>query len=369
MTEPPDVPGIVARMIDRIVAGTIDLPRITIVPSSDVTIGFDDFDMDLAGIHLPPVSQDILIQYLRTHDRERLTSAGDPVPEERLEDYLIRGLIDRDDIDYDAHADLLYKLAGQVVAHLRSYLTEESALHNVLQHHQRTLVDLIHAQMRAHCWERATSYEPKVSRGFEIPRTLAFETIWGEPARDFRAPVEPLSDVPRLVFAGFARCLYPEQKFSSDPERRFAILLEDEPAGSELKWFKPARNQFKIYYRGGEGYEPDFVVETATAKYLCEPKRRDAMNDPVVIEKARAATAWCRHATAHELAHGGKPWTYLLIPHDAIGPSATLAGLAASYAFKDETIPRADFREMAPSDSTITKEFAITTQRGRLPSN
>ncbi len=90
----------------------------------------------------------------------------------------------------------------------------------------------------------------------------------------------------------------------------------------------------QIFYRSGEGYEPDFVVETASAKYLCEPKRADEVNDPVVLEKGRAATAWCRHATDHELAHGGKPWSYLLIPHDAINSSATLRGLAASYTFK-----------------------------------
>jgi hypothetical protein len=32
------------------------------------------------------------------------------------EDYVVRYLIDRNEIDYDAHADLLYKHAGQVVA-------------------------------------------------------------------------------------------------------------------------------------------------------------------------------------------------------------------------------------------------------------
>ena len=42
--------------------------------------------------------------------------------EPRLEDYLIRHLIDHDQIDYDDHADLLYKLAGQMVARLRSYI-------------------------------------------------------------------------------------------------------------------------------------------------------------------------------------------------------------------------------------------------------
>ena len=60
------------------------------------------------------------------------------------------GLIDFNDISYDDHAALLYKLAGQVVAHLRSYLAEEKDVLNVLQYHQQPLVNLIHSQMQDH---------------------------------------------------------------------------------------------------------------------------------------------------------------------------------------------------------------------------
>ena len=116
-----------------------------------------------------------------------------------------------------------------------------------------------------------------------MPRALAFDEIQGDPIHNFREAVEKKSDIPKFLFGGFARCIFPVQKFGSDPERRFAILLEDER--DDLKWFKPARNQFKIFYRAGDGYEPDFVVETATAKYLCEPKRADEMTDPVVLER------------------------------------------------------------------------------------
>ncbi len=133
-----------------------------------------------------------------------------------------------------------------------------------------------------------------------------------------------------MLFTGFSRCLYPIQKFGSDPERRFAILLEDEK--KDLKWFKPARDQFRIYYRGDQTYEPDFVVETDTDKLLCEPKRSSEMHDEDVQAKAKAAIEWCRHATDHEVANGGKPWSYALVPHDAITASASLAGLVAKYA-------------------------------------
>jgi len=35
------------------------------------------------------------------------------------------------------------------------------------------------------------------------------------------------------------------------------------------------------------------------------------------------------------LKHGGKSWTYLLIPHDVIGDNKTLKGLAATYTWQD----------------------------------
>ena len=41
----------------------------------------------------------------------------------------------------------------------------------------------------------------------------------------------------------------------------------------------------------------------------------------------------CAHATTHEKQHGGKPWTYLLIPHDVITDNKTLQGLAATYTY------------------------------------
>ena len=133
-----------------------------------------------------------------------------------------------------------------------------------------------------------------------------------------------------MIFGGFAKCLFPAQKFDTDSERRFAVILENDR--EVLKWFKPAKGTFRIHYsRDAETYEPDFVVETKAAKYLCEPKRANEMTDPVVLSKAQAAAVWCKHATDHEVAHDGKPWSYMLIPHDAIAENKTISGLSASF--------------------------------------
>jgi type III restriction enzyme len=58
------------------------------------------------------------------------------------------------------------------------------------------------------------------------------------------------------------------------------------------------------------------------------------MTDAVVQAKAIAAAEWCRHATKHEQEYGGKPWAYLLIPHDVIADNMTLKGLGASYLYR-----------------------------------
>jgi type III restriction enzyme len=81
-----------------------------------------------------------------------------------------------------------------------------------------------------------------------------------------------------------------------------------------------------------EGYEPDFVVETADGILLCEVKAESEMKDPTVLAKAQAAIKWCETATAHAKKVKGKLWVYLLIPDDQIIGSATLSGLIAKFA-------------------------------------
>jgi type III restriction enzyme len=255
------------------------------------------------------------------------------MPEEKPENYLVRGLIDFNDICYDDHAALLYKLAGQVLAHLRSYLKNEPEVLNVLQYHQQALVNLIHAQMQDHYEEKAAAYEAHVSKGFTTLRPNNYSAPADEAERDFRAPVADKQDIRKMLFAGFEKCLYRVQKFDSDSERRFAVVLENDK--EVLKWFKPAKGDFQIHFASEAAYEPDFVVETKSAKFLCEPKAANEMDDKEVRAKAKAAVEWCVHATAHEKKYGGKPWIYLLIPHDAIADNKTLQGLAATYKWHD----------------------------------
>ena len=316
---------------------SIDVPKIVVVPKGEVSCRYEDFDLDVRNINLQPVAQDILIQHLHENHRYRLQDGSGIVRERRPEDYLVRGLIDFDDISYDEHANLLYKLAGQVVRRLRTYLTDEEDVVNILQYHQQTLVSLIHSQMLRHFVESTDGYEAHVTRGFHTLRANNYSAAADENVRDFRVtiPEGQRNRIGSMVFGGFRRCLYPIQKFDSDPERRFAGILEDDT--DVLKWFKPGKGDFQIHHSHDESYEPDFVVETKTAKFLCEPKRANEMTDEVVLAKADAAATWCKHATDHANENGGKPWRYLLIPHDQIRDQMTLGGLAARCTYSAQT--------------------------------
>ncbi|HTU45822.1 MAG TPA: DEAD/DEAH box helicase family protein [Bryobacteraceae bacterium] len=321
-----DVAATVSKVTDAYVEKTIDIPLITVVPKGEVTVGFEDFDLDCGSINYPPVAKDLLIQRLTDNMRFRIISGDGVVQEPHLENYIVRGLIDKDDISYDDHAMLLYKLAGQLVRHLQSYLKNEDDVRNVLQYHQSELVRLVHSQMNQHYVEKATEYEVTVARGFQRLAPSSAELELDKGARHFRQPVDDKLYIRSLVFAGFSKCLYPAAKFDSDPERRFATILEDE--SEVLKWVKPPKDLLKIQYAEEDNYNPDFIVETTDARYLCEVKRASEMTDSVVQNKASAAVQWCKRAS--DVSDG--PWKYALIPHDAIDISRTFASLTQQYA-------------------------------------
>jgi type III restriction enzyme len=326
----PDITAIVAETVAQVQQLTIDIPRIVVVPKGEVTSGFEPFILDTSNVHFQPVERDLLIQSLQTNEQESLTMGSRVASEVRLEDYLVRHLVDFPDISYDDQADLLYDLAGQMVHHLESYLADESEVENVVRYNERRLATLIHAQMQEHRWEKVTGYEVTVTRGFTALRESAFTAPADQPVQNFRLPPADRSKIAQIVFGGFNRCLYPVQKFQSDTERRLAVILDREAA----KWFKPALGQFQIYYRLGleqKEYQPDFVAESATRIYLLEPKARGEMESAEVLAKQDAAITWCQHATTHALAYSGKPWQYVLIPHDAIAENMTLVGLVAQY--------------------------------------
>jgi type III restriction enzyme len=320
--EPPvNLFDVVAKTTKIVVQQTIDIPRIAVVPKGEVTTGFHPFKLDVSRLNLQAGVKEILIHNLHTNRQDTLASEV-TARENRLEDYIVHALVDFDDIDYFAHSALLYDLAGQMVRHLQSYLSEGEVI-LVLDRERQVIAREIHAQMMNHFWEKATDYEVQVSRGFTGLKDCNYTAAENE-VYHFRETVSDLSRIKQMLFGGFERCLYPLQKFHSDTERRFAVILERDA----LKWMKPAKGQFQIYYKLGieqPEYVPDFVAETESMILMVETKARADLASEEVKAKRVAATEWCKHASAHAAAASTKPWHYVLIPHDEVTESKRLS--------------------------------------------
>ncbi len=329
ITLKPDIAAIVSKTTQLVIQQTIDIPRILVVPTGEVRSGFKSFALKLDSLKYPPVSDDLWIQHLRTNQLEVLSLGSGGFQESRLENYIVSGLVDFDDVSYDQHADLLYDLAAQVVKHFRTYLSEDDT-RKVLLCYQRDISKFIHAQMQEHYWEEVAGHEIRISKGFSELRPSAYTASASEPILDFRQSPSDKSNMAKYLFGGFERCLYSVQKFQSDSERKLAVILDRDAQ----KWFKPAKGQFQIVYKSGSDhleYQPDFVSENASGIYMLEPKARNEMSDPDVLAKRDSAVKWCANASDHATTYGGKLWKYVLIPHDAIADNMTIEGFASHF--------------------------------------
>ncbi|MDD1623992.1 MAG: hypothetical protein LUO94_04440 [Methylococcaceae bacterium] len=62
------------------------------------------------------------------------------------------------------------------------------------------------------------------------------------------------------------------------PNAVIAVILECDAQ----KWFKPAKSQFKIYYKDGLNILPNFVAETGDCLLKVETKPQAGMTDSKV---------------------------------------------------------------------------------------
>ena len=326
------VAEVVKMAVDVFVEHTIDIPRISVVPVGPVKSGYAPFVLDMSRLNYQPLANTLESHGLQSN---KVLTYGEAaiVEESRFEDYIVRELINFDDVSYDDHADFIYGLADQAVAHFKSYLADNEALHNVLGNYAKPIAAIIHTQMAKHYVEESVGSDVVVSQGFVPLKPCAFT------AKDDLKPLHWAPDDKRTIgqylYGGFARCAYPYQKFHSDTERILATVLERQA----LRWFRPASGQFNIYYRSGANqpeYIPDFVAQLADVILLIETKKAQEVtaaqeSETDVKAKAEQASLWCKNATDYSKKVGGKPWRYLLIPHDAVAANVTLENLIARF--------------------------------------
>ncbi len=330
--EQTDLAEVVAKASRLVKQQTIDIPKIAVIPKGEVNYGYKSFTLDVSQLNLQPAERDIVIQNLHTNEQTTLT-AQVGITESRPENYIIHQLVDFDDISYDEHADLLYDLAGQAVEHFKSYLNSDDEVINVLDSNRSLIANAIHALMIEHFWEEVSDYEVEVHGGFTPLKPCTYTAASGQSVLNYRDTVTDKSKIKQMLFGNFSKCLYPLQKFDSDTERRFAVIAERDG----IKWFKPAKGQFQLYYKDGiehPEYVPDFIVETDDGVLMVETKAKNEMQDTKVLAKADAAVQWCKNASEYLLEHKGKKWRYLLVPHDDVSEHNTLSSLTEKYVIK-----------------------------------
>lgn len=328
--EQPAIDALVAEIAVGVAANTIEIPEIIVLPSREVNFWFDDFDLDgLDGIRFRPSSDTILIRNLRDDSQRELAREHSGPRERRPEDYIIRHLIDYPEVDYDSHADRLYKWAGQVIARLRTYLATEEEVEAVALEHGRALARFVFEQMRRHYRETPVEYRAKRIRSFKALKAQQLGVSLTK-TLPLTEAAYPLSSTPGILFYGSKKSPYQFQKFDSDPERRFAALIDSDNMPAVERWLRPAAGQFDIEYDRGRRYEPDFVVECTDRKLIIEVKAERDLVDPIVQEKARAARAWVVNANQFAAEGDGKLWGYALLSEREVTESLTLAGLLAS---------------------------------------
>jgi len=181
--------------------------------------------------------------------------------------------------------------------------------------------------MKPHFYCTTRSYEEPVVKPFTRIEPHNLTKIQADSIHHYTDTIIPTSAIPQKVFSGFRKACHSLYKFDGKSEKDFATLLENDHA--VIKWLRPAPSQFRIYWDNhARMYEPDFVAETSETIYLVEIKMDSQMQHPEVVEKAKAALQYCLHASEYNLKNYGKPWKYLLIPHNEIQLNSSFGYLA-----------------------------------------
>ncbi len=306
----------------------IEIPRMDLV-LDEVQASFSDFDLDTStGFDQGVLNEAIMRQNLMNKEVDLISVRHGAFSRDSLENQIISALIDFPEVDYDSNAVLLNKLATQAISALQRNVKADSELRTLVRQFRRLIAENIHSQMMCHLvLSEPTYHQPNVLPFVKIEDwNFTVKERYG--IEDFRKNIA-LKLIPQYVFRGFEKACHKEYKFESGTEKDFAFVLENDREVE--RWLRPAPRQFRIYWNKRNLYEPDFIVETADAIYMVETKKAADMSSEEVQDKKRAAMEYCKNATAFTSANGGKPWQYLLIPHDEVKSNSTLEYFVSRY--------------------------------------
>lgn len=316
-------------VIKELISKIIPIPRISIQQKDEVKCGFKDFDLDVSGLNYQPVSEEIIIQTLRTNQQTILQNTGEELERDTPAHIIMNEVINFPEVDYDRNkgqeAVLLNKLVGQATQKLSTGRTEKE-LKNIVIYYKQEIGKFIYAQLQQQFYLENGGFEESLVFPFTKIESHNFSKYTADSVHHYTDTITPTNTIPSKVFSGFKKACHNLYKFDSKSEKDFAAILEKDT--DVLKWLRPADSQFELYWKyNSKRYRPDFIVEIADTIFMVEIKAEKDIDDTEVQEKAEAGKKYCESATVFNLANGGKQWTYVLIPHTAVAPNMSLKGL------------------------------------------
>lgn len=235
----------------------------------------------------------------------------------------------------DSISELSYDDADFIIDVVEQYLAQisgdEEEKKKIVRRYAGLIVNDIKKQIYAHM-DRKTQDVHIIQKDLIVFRKFVKNVKKDSQVR-YDKPFTDKSNIKKYLFTGYKKSYYPANAFDSDTERQFSIILEEDP--DVIRWIKPPLNQLGLFWKAGQQYNPDFLVETTTGNYMVEVKALNEVTNEEVVSKAREGIRWCTFATTADPDH--KTWEYRLISDDNIHPGNTCKyTLGTAHPIKEE---------------------------------
>lgn len=235
----------------------------------------------------------------------------------------------------DSISELSYDDADFIIDVVEQYLNQipgdEEEKKKIVRRYAGLIVNDIKKQIYTHM-DRKTQDIHIVQKDLIVFRKFVKNVKKNGQVR-YDKPFTDRSNIKKYLFTGYKKSYYPANAFDSDTERQFSVILEEDP--DVIRWIKPPMNQLGLFWKAGQQYNPDFLVETTTGKYMVEVKALNEVNNEEVVSKAREGIRWCTFASTADPDHN--TWEYRLISDDNIHPGNTCKyTLGTAHPVKEE---------------------------------
>ena len=294
----------------------ISVPKILVQPSSTVTlkpfvVKRNIVDFEVAASKIERFNA-VNAEMLESFDAEILAV-------DDATNTLACMLLDCDalsEISVDEDADYILDVVNQYLALIDG---SEEDKKKIVRRYAKLIIEDIVKQIHDNM-DRQTYYTHIIQKDLIVFRKAVKNVRADGGEVNYRKAIANKSEIKKYVFNGYKKSYYNTNAFDSDPERLFSVILEDD--NEVIRWIKPPLNQLGLFWQAGQQYNPDFLVEISTTKYMIEVKAKNEVKNPEVIGKAKEGIKWCKYASLVDF--DKKAWEYKLIADDIISSGNTL---------------------------------------------